>query len=329
MKKTLAEKQSQVEEEIQHRKREGLPLNSQALRHGNKKERSLYGMALRCYGRWQDAIEAAGLIYDDILEFKIVYPGKKEVLRKIRRRHRKKLPLNKNGLTTDHDTGLYYAGKRLWGSWQKAIEAAGFSYDLIAKKRLFKYPTPESVIDEIKRRWRESLSLKTSGLQANVNGDYALLRAARKFFNSWPNALTVSGLDAVVISERFKYPSQDSIIKAIHARIAKRLPITTQMGLRRGMHRDRALFNAGQREFGRWIHALLAASSLCSQDEYSSIRPALERLIITEIQRRYNTALSLIPEDLQNGTKEEKAFIITVSRMFGSWENALQRADIV
>jgi hypothetical protein len=82
----------------------------------------------RYFSSWANAVKAAGIDYDQILEAgkarrrkKLTKWSKEEVLEQVR------LAESKNLLTTYRDRlALYSAARREFGSWKQALEAAGY-----------------------------------------------------------------------------------------------------------------------------------------------------------------------------------------------------------
>ncbi len=176
---------------IQQHNNADLPLGSQALRYGKPEEAHLYRTGIRLYGSWKAAIEAAGLLYSDFVEVQNPYPEKDDILKEIRRRYKKKMKLNARGLEKEpnKDNALLWSGRKKFGGWQEAIEAAGISFDEISLIRVRKYLAPETVISEIQRREKEGLPVTSSKVQTGEHADYALVSNARKHFGSWADAL--------------------------------------------------------------------------------------------------------------------------------------------
>ena len=74
--------------------------------------------AYREFGCWRAAVVAAG----------VKYPGRKrwpkeEVIRELEHRRRKGLPLNP-GAVNRSQPGLYDAGIRIFGSWDRAVRVS-------------------------------------------------------------------------------------------------------------------------------------------------------------------------------------------------------------
>lgn len=83
---------------------------------------------------------------------------------------------------------LYGAAVRCFGSWKKAVIAAGFDYPSQSRRKLPGYWSKERVIEEILK-----LPEKNSGY-ARKNAA-ALYNAALRRFESWKAALEAAGFD--------------------------------------------------------------------------------------------------------------------------------------
>mgnify|MGYP000145867590 CR=1 FL=1 len=59
----------------------------------------------------------------------------------------------------DVSVSLYLAGRRLFGSWKKAVEAAGFDYEAVTGVRRW---TPEKVIRRVKQLAAEGVPLDST-----------------------------------------------------------------------------------------------------------------------------------------------------------------------
>jgi tRNA A37 N6-isopentenylltransferase MiaA len=87
----------------------------------------------RYFGSWANAIHAAGLDYDEIR--RISRWDKRKIVQKIRELHRQGRELNNSSMRRMGYRGMMEAASRPrnFGSWAKAIEAAGLDYDSIRK----------------------------------------------------------------------------------------------------------------------------------------------------------------------------------------------------
>lgn len=87
-------------------------------------------------------------------------------------------------------TRLSVAACRLFGSWRKAVEAAGFDYEQVTGVRHW---SRKKVLEEIKRLATARVPLNSTNIQRNHS---ALHQAATKLFpRSWAKALQAAGFD--------------------------------------------------------------------------------------------------------------------------------------
>lgn len=85
-------------------------------------------------------------------------------------------------------SSLYGAAIRYFGSWKKAVEAAGFDYSRVRKSKIKGYWSPQTVTQKIL-----TLNEKHSAIVRKFNAD--LYNAALRIFGSWEKAILASGLD--------------------------------------------------------------------------------------------------------------------------------------
>lgn len=90
------------------------------------------------FGTLDNAFRRLGLNPDDIRFTRVSLKYRQEVLDGIAKRRRLNLPLNPRALikrqSENANCALYRGGIRLFGSWRRAIEAAGLNYDLLLKQ---------------------------------------------------------------------------------------------------------------------------------------------------------------------------------------------------
>ena len=88
---------------------------------------------MKLFDSWGRAIQAAGLDSAGIVQWAQRFRTKADILRAIRRRKRARLPLQSTKVQKgpERDYGLHKASERLFGGWQKAVEAAGVDYSKI------------------------------------------------------------------------------------------------------------------------------------------------------------------------------------------------------
>ena len=112
---------------MRQRRQRGWPMNIRSLQRGKRKDLSMTYAATRFYGGWPQALAAAGMSYRKAAGHIRKYIDRREVRAAIVRRMRRRLPVNASAvyLGPEPDVPLYTAGKAFFGSWQKALRAAG------------------------------------------------------------------------------------------------------------------------------------------------------------------------------------------------------------
>lgn len=161
-----------------------------------------------------------------------------KVVHELRRRAAQGHPLNSGANRGDW---LYAAALLAFGSWSKAIEAAGFSYEDV-KIRPF---TKQEVIEKL-------TALAESGEPIlEKDHEFKLGSAARRHFGSWKEATVAAG----GVAGPTKWTPQ-RVIDAIRADIEAGEPVNSVAMVRRNLN----LYQAGRRRFGTWASALEAAT---------------------------------------------------------------------
>lgn len=204
---------AKVVAELKRRARQGILLSKRELTD-SMTDKLLFVMASGFFGKWQEAVRAAGEEPRKYHQWNLESPGKyktpEQVLAAIRQRHRKKLPLHVRGLTHGEfmDVPLVYTGRKMFGSWQAAIEQANIDYDKISRKkqdyaamkdRVYRsYPTKEELRAELQRRHANDLPVTYRELMNSQDPnirDNGLITAGKKFFGDWDKALRFAGIN--------------------------------------------------------------------------------------------------------------------------------------
>jgi hypothetical protein len=154
-----------------------------------QKHLKLLRAATRYFGSWKDAIEFAGLNYDEIRRYRVWSEDK--ILSKIQKYHKEQKDLSWRHVSTVLDPPLAAAAIRSsrFGSWQKALEEAGLDYDTIRKHRAW---DDETVLQELRDLAEKGESLRVSDVTETRP---ALVAAARRRFEGWYDAVEAAGFD--------------------------------------------------------------------------------------------------------------------------------------
>jgi hypothetical protein len=126
--------------EIQEMERRGVSLNPGLVKRTHTQ---FYDAACNHFRSWKRAAEAAGVEYQRHLEQKSPdYWTKDRILKEIIELGSKGENLNQSYASVSHSS-LLYAAEHRFGTWKKAVEQAGFSYDSFEKRKQKMYSKDE------------------------------------------------------------------------------------------------------------------------------------------------------------------------------------------
>lgn len=166
--------------QIVERETQGLPLTI----GGEGIDHLLYSASRRIFGSWRNAILAAGIPPERILTWERWSPAR--ILAQIRVLSRRRRPLTTNQMD-DRYQNLVSAARRHFGSWSKAILAAGV--DPVTLQRVVPW-NQERVIEAILTR-----ALRGESLVARLIEPRSLPDAGHRLFGSWRAAVAAAGMD--------------------------------------------------------------------------------------------------------------------------------------
>ena len=171
-----------------------------------------------------------------------------DVVREIRKLKKQGSQLN-SGHVARVQPALAYAARRYIGSWEKAIQAAGFDYSTVRRKSFW---SKKKIVGRIKELKAEGKPLHVSAAEKHYCG---LVGAATMYFGSWRKAISAAGLDYNKI-KRQKEWSKKAIVREIRRMHRQGVPLGTTMAVRNNY---RILHAAAVRYFGSWADAMRAA----------------------------------------------------------------------
>lgn len=157
---------------------------------------ALFRAAIRHFGSWREAVEAAGLTYEGIRRYKSWTQDR--IVERIQELHAAGEDLSWRHVSTEVDPQLAAAATRLssYGSWRNAVEAAGLDYDAI---RRYKDWDEDRILDELRSRHKAGEPLNAGEVCVS---NTALITAARRTFGSWDKALDAAGIDSGQVRKR-------------------------------------------------------------------------------------------------------------------------------
>lgn len=147
---------------------------------------NIYKASIKHFGTWKRAVEEITKHdYNNIRLFKSW--DKDKVLKEIRQ-------LNKDQLSYIHTPNvLYKASLRYFGSWENAIEVAGFCYQDIKKVVSW---SRDKIISFVKNK-KKGLSIT----KMNFDGYGNVVAAGTRYFGTWQKTIEAAGLDYSTIKK--------------------------------------------------------------------------------------------------------------------------------
>lgn len=297
---------------------------NQSLSSSNKEIdlQRLVNAAIRHFGSWKNAIEKSGVNYDQLIASRV--PVKKwneaKVIKTILYRKSKDLPLNYSYVQR-RVAKLHDAGRRYFGTWKKAIEAAGLDYkDVRSKRRITKWGR-RNVIRAIRLRSNSNLPLNSMSVQKDI---LSLHGAARKYFGTWKKAVEAAGFSYTVV--RLRKPvrqwTREEIVQKIKLRKRAGLALNGPTVLRE----DQGLYKAAMRYFGRygWKNALIAAG--INPTDVSGNRIWSKRGILARIRKLHRQGQPLYGNALKKAG--ELSLVNAGTNYFGSWRKTIEAAGL-
>jgi hypothetical protein len=238
--------------EILRREAAGLPLNL-----GGKQavEPALYQAGSRVFGSWRNAVMAAG-IPPERATTKEDWPPSR-ILAIILSLSQRRRPLRPAELQRRYGH-LIQAARRYFGSWSKAVVAAGVDPAKLKRVPLW---TKERIIEAILIR-----ALNNEPLDSRAVRPRSLADAGTRLFGSWRSSLAAAGIDLKRQGEmpgqsvpECRRPSQrwsdEQVLQTILARLGEHRMLNATT-----VHNDDSrLYWAAKGCYGSWRNALLAA----------------------------------------------------------------------
>ncbi len=160
------------------------------------RRRKLFMAALEYFGSWKNAIGNAGLDYTKIL--KVKQWKNDEILNEIRELYGQEVDLSHKNIIKSNKK-LIIASENNFGSWAKAIIAAGFDYYGKIAINKNKYWTKERICEKIKELHSKKFDLSSKNIRESEYG--SLYDAAKVRFGFWENALKEAGINYREVSK--------------------------------------------------------------------------------------------------------------------------------
>lgn len=206
------------------------------------------------------------------------------------------------------DQRLYNAGRKHFGSWRDAIEAAGLDYD---KVRLVREAyTRKEVIALLRRLAKRHPKMALSEVNRHPHG-----RAARKVFGTTARGIVAAGLKDWPVRRSHAAMTKKQVCERLRARkrAGKRVYMTAVL------RDDPRLWRSGLAHWGRWPLVLAAARVA---DDAPRRRTWSKKIILDQLRERRRRGLSLRTGDV---TADDPGLAQAAYNYFGSYREAAKR----
>ncbi len=285
--------------------------------YAQRHRRKLYLAACVYMGSWREAIEAAGIPYNQVKVLERPCPkwGKEKILLQIQALHRAGRPVNSNYVQL-HGTRtkrLYHSAVKYFGGWKQAVEAAGLDYSEI-RLRTFRCWSKTAIAKVIQERSRQGLTL------AIYREDRGLYHAAKRYLGSWKKALRFAGIDPRTIPDPRRMWTKDRVREEILALHKKDIPLN-HAALKKSGHVN--LMSAACVLFGSWRKAIRFSGLRYADVKKIRIRWWTQKRVIYMIKRLEKAKISLSSKAVQ---RSHGGLFAAALSHFGSWSQAVETA---
>jgi hypothetical protein len=295
-------------------------------------DRSLTGAALKFFKSYDGMLRACGLNPDKIRKSprpKRLYRTEDDVINGIHRRRLQEKPVYLYAVThgPHRDLALWNKGRRLFGSWRLAIQAAGLDYDKLCP-RTPKYKSANDILAEIRRRHDAGLPLTSLAIRKGASKDHQLYKRAYRHFKDWMAAVTAAGIDYNSLrTRRGRYPDRESVIAEIKRRHSLGRSLEYQ-GVRKGPVRDGALYDRALALFRDWSTALRSADVQDIEVRRPGGKYPTKRAVLAGIRRRCGEGLPLSSARVGEGQYADRALLGKALKYFTHWKTAIEQAGV-
>ncbi len=242
--------------------------------------------------------------------------NKQKIVRRIQALHEKGEDLSYNRMARRRQ-GLLAAANYHFGSWGKAVEAAGLDY--AGEVRKIPKWTSEKILESIKAAYEAGEDLSWTSVTKDKRFSalaYAAIRDNQ--FGSWDAALEAAGIDPGGV-RRYESWSEEKIIRRIKERKRHGRPLNSKAM----QDEDSKLFNAALNYFGGWDKALEAAG-IAPEEVYKRRRWSTD-LIKKEIKALHEQGVDLAAPNMR---RSYSSLHSAACKYFGTWTAAREACGI-
>jgi hypothetical protein len=241
---------------------------------------------------------------------------KPRIIEELRRLNRRGIDLSYNALAKKKQS-LVSAAAYHFGSYRRAVEESGISYDSVIRRPRW---TKQSIIKLIKDAKRKGADLHWSAVTQRRDelGRAAFASLQPRLFGKWDRALHAAGLDADEIS-RYRKWDRESVVYELKARAADQEPLNSG-AIQRD---DSGLHAAAVRHFGSYDSALRAAK--VDPDSVRRRRSWTKSQVTTALRQAHRQGQNLADSAIR---RENPALYGAAVRLFGTFTSARDMAKV-
>ncbi|MDE1170001.1 MAG: hypothetical protein PW734_02145 [Verrucomicrobium sp.] len=211
---------------------------------------------------------------------------------------------------------LLAAGIRYFGSWRKAVEAAGIPYEEVRKYRAW---SKERIIQTVQKLHAEGADLSFRGMMLSRYAPMVYAAIRPNHFGSWKDALTAAGLAAEEIY-RYKSWEDDNILDEIR-KLADR---GADLSSKKMDETENSLIATARRRFGSWGEAVRRAG--LDYDQIRRRKRWTSEGIAREIRALQDEGVAMTSTEVRRRNPALFAAACK-TRFFGSWLSAVKAAQ--
>ena len=167
----------------------------------------------------------------------------------------------------DNHLNLVRAAGWHFGTWRRAVEAAGIDYESLSKYQRW---NKKKIVERIRELHAQGQELNWRAVSTHVDPPLAAAALRPNGYSSWRDAIAAAGLDINDFA-RYKEWDEEKVLKEIRKRKRAGLSLFSKSL----QVEDQSLFCAARRRFGSWDAALNAAGFNAEKIRLRKFNPAL------------------------------------------------------
>lgn len=280
------------------------PLNAGNIQ---KNHRKIYQASRRFFGSWDNTLEASGI--DPSSVKKLRSWDETAVIEEIQKIHQESGDISQTYLIQNGYHSLLVTSRKLFGSYAKAVNEAGFDYEVVYRRKSTWEET--DIIDLVRCVYEETGERSEGYFRKNHR---ALLSVCNSRFGAWSNVLKLAGISGEGLKKQWSDNRQ--IIAAIR-RIHDSGASLAQSDV------PNNLYLIACRRFGSWRSAV--ESSGFNLDNYRKYTEWSKGEMVRRVRKYYKEGM---PLSFSSIMLTDSALASSYSSWFDSWNDLLLEAGV-